>query len=408
MSIAFCEAPQEVMEAKVLSADETWTGDFIVNKDVDLNGHTLTVEGNLILTNKSINLHGGRLIVNGDFRIQGIKTSGKGVDYAQMTEADFQFCKGILRMDSAKDYLLVKGNFYPNGDNNVLRAGTVELKGNFIYSTEAYMGCYDAVGTHKTLFSGEGDQIIQFSRSGSRFNILGVEKPSGTLNFKSPVDIRSIDKDTVIPVGGNGYMYLSTYLTNKVMLNGKTLTINGSLIFNRGELVLGGGRLIVDQDLRVQSIKSMDKKVDLEYSQLVKEDFYVPTDAQMVMTNAKDHVLVRGDAYFQSAKEAKHLRAGTMEFQRNFYQLATTPKSFIAYDKHKTILSGEKGQVLFFASPSYYNGTEKTPRVNNHFNILEIKHPNVSIEYSEKMSSMAKKGKKLIANQIIPKNYKFK
>lgn len=404
---AFAEVPQEINAPKVLTADETWTGDFLVTEDIDLAGHTLTVNGNLILTKKSLKINGGSLVVTGDFRIQSIKGSGDGVDYAQLTEADFQFCKGLLKMDTPKDRVLVMGNFYPNGDNNVLRAGTIELKGNFVYSTNAYIGCYDATGTHKTIFSGEGDQTVTFARSGSRFNILNVEKPSGKMIFKSPVDIRAFDKDTVIPVGGNGYLYLETYLTNKVNLNGKTLTVNGNLIFSRGDIVFGGGRLVVDGDFRLQGISSMQDKADVEYEQLVTTDFKVPTDAQLTMTNAKDYMLVRGNAYFQSSKEAKGLRAGTMEFQRDFYQLASTPKSFIAYDKHKTILSGGKSQTIYFTAPSYI-GSDKKLRQYNQFNVLDIKCPVVKLTYSEKLSSTAKKAVKVIANQISPKNFKFK
>lgn len=251
-SVAYAEenkAPTPIAEALTLTEDTVWEGDYYVTKDVDLNGYTLTVNGNLILEKGSMNLHGGKLLVDGDFRIQAIKRESKGLPYQQMKEEDFQFCSAGLQMDQAADYVLIKGNFYPNGNDNTLRNGTVELKGDFLYLTNAYMGCYDAIGEHKTIFSGEGDQRVFFSRTGSQFNILGVEKPSGKMIFESKIDVAAIDKDTTIPVGGNGYLYLYLYTNKNFSLQGHKLTIDGTLFFERGSISLDGGSLTVTGEI---------------------------------------------------------------------------------------------------------------------------------------------------------------
>lgn len=159
--VAFAEENQmltPVVEAVTLTEDTVWNGDYYVTEDEDLNGYTLTVTGNLILEKETIYLHGGKLLVDGDFRIQAIKRDRKDIPYQQMKDEDFQFCTAGLRMDQEEDYILVKGDFYPNGNHTTLRNGSIELKGDFLYVTNAYMGCYDAIGEHKTIFSGEGDQ----------------------------------------------------------------------------------------------------------------------------------------------------------------------------------------------------------------------------------------------------------
>ena len=368
------QAPQIVKEATALTEDTVWSGDFYVKEDIDLNGFTLTIEGNLILGKGIIQFHGGKLLVDGDFRIQAIKSKREDVPYQLMKEEDFQYCSGALRMDQSADYLLVEGNFYPNGKDNTLRNGTVELKGDFMFITQSYADCYDTIGNHKTIFSGTEDQRVFFARSGSQFNILQVHKKTGEMIFESSVDIAAIDEDTTIPVGGNGYMYLYLY-TNKVFsLQGHTLTIDGTLFFERGSLNIDGGTLIVTEDLRIEKIKKLDDVIDVQLDQLAEEDFMgASQDTQLVMEKDEDLILVEGNFRVWNYAKFKKLRAGVLEIKGDVYQIGN--KSMLtAYDTHKVLLSGEKKQTVSFERPSYTDHkTKKTIEYSN-FNILEIKN----------------------------------
>ena len=117
-------APPQIVDTPVtLTADTDWPGDYIVEADIDLNSFTLTVDGSLILLNKSININNGKLIIKGDFRIQSILKVQRTLEYKQLTESDFKSCDGVLKMDNDKDYVLVEGNFYHNGKDNILRNG---------------------------------------------------------------------------------------------------------------------------------------------------------------------------------------------------------------------------------------------------------------------------------------------
>ena len=54
-----------------LEENQVWEGDLVLLDDVlDLNGHELTIKGDLVQTAGEIRISGGRLIVEGDYRIQ--------------------------------------------------------------------------------------------------------------------------------------------------------------------------------------------------------------------------------------------------------------------------------------------------------------------------------------------------
>ena len=375
--IAFAEENQmlnPVEEAITLTEDTIWTGDYYVTEDVDLKGFTLTVTGNLILSDGTMKLQGGKLLVDGDFRIQGIKKDRKGIPYQQMKEEDFQFCNGSLRMDQVEDYILVKGNFYPNGKNTTLRNGTVELKGDFLYTTGAYMGCYDAIGEHKTIFSGDSDQRVYFSRSGSQFNILEIHKTSGKMLFESTIDIAAIDEDTTIPVGGNGYLYLYLYTNKNLSLQGHHLTIDGTLFFERGSLSLDGGSLTVNEDLRIEKIRNLDKIIDTNLSQLEEEDFIANgQDTQLVMKSDKEKIMVMGSFIVNNYKAFDKLRAGTIEIKGDVIQ-KKSKSMFVASGTNRVILSGTKRQTVSFEHPSYQDNRSGKVTIYSNFNILELQN----------------------------------
>ncbi|GEM_PF-4313991 len=353
---AHAAAPQYIDKALTLVADTNWIGDYLVDEDVNLNGFTLTVSGNLILMDNSINVNNGKLIVTGDFRIQTLEKSKRSLDYIQLLATDFMACQGMLKMDNVKDYVLVEGNFYPNGAHNVLRAGILELKGNLENESGAYNDCINAEGTHKTIFSGAKDQKIIIKRG--RLNILSVNKISGRLSFDTPIEFSSIDEDTDIPVGGNGYIHLFMSPGNTLSLNGHKLNIDGSLVLERGNLDLAGGSLIVRNDFRIQSIKSTVKDAGLNYSQMTEEDF-IFCGGILKMDNAKDYILVQGN-FYPNGKD-NILRNGIIELKGNFmYTTRAYTDCYRSIGNHKTIFSGSGEQRIFFS------------RTGSQFNILGV------------------------------------
>ena len=167
-----------ISETHVLDKDIIIEGDlYLKGGTLDLNGHSLTVAGNLIHSNGILNVNGGQLFVEKNYRIQGKNVASDGtVTYGNST--------GYLQMRNEEDYVLVGGRFVTQSRYNhgsYLTAGTLEVKGDFfqnyysVYSASVYN--FNATGSHKTILSGTGHQRIAFTNPGSSsFNQLIITK----------------------------------------------------------------------------------------------------------------------------------------------------------------------------------------------------------------------------------------
>lgn len=152
------------------------TGDLVTYGNVfDLNGKTVTVNGNLYQRSGTIKPSTGKLIVN---------------DYYMVTDEDsavFGTSDGILSMTNAADYVLVNGDFITKTTqkhSNYLTAGTFELKGDFYQYSEGTTFAFPASGTHLTILSGSEVQNITFeSYDDSHFNLIKMEQPESMYVF---------------------------------------------------------------------------------------------------------------------------------------------------------------------------------------------------------------------------------
>lgn len=153
----------------------TITGDVTMDGNLSLARGTLTVKGSVIHPYGTLSLNRGSLTVAGDYRIQRPYTDSSGIP-------GYQAGTGSLSMVYPEDLLQVEGDMYVQGSNNTLTAGTLSIQGNFTQIA----GSFTAGGTHTTVLSGTGDrQIITFSGSSSRFNILELTR-KGTCYLFTP------------------------------------------------------------------------------------------------------------------------------------------------------------------------------------------------------------------------------
>ena len=117
-----------------LSEDTTVDGLYYLTYDtLDLNGFTLTINGDLVQGGGNININGGKLIVNGDYRVQTRTEDEAGeVKYGNST--------GSLIMNNSEDYLYVGGD-YTNCNSNAqigkLTNGVMEITGDVTVSKTA-------------------------------------------------------------------------------------------------------------------------------------------------------------------------------------------------------------------------------------------------------------------------------
>lgn len=65
-----------------LTKDEVYEGDlYLISDELNLNGYTLHVKGNLIQSGGTVNVNNGELLVDGDYRIQSEVKKDGGTDY---------------------------------------------------------------------------------------------------------------------------------------------------------------------------------------------------------------------------------------------------------------------------------------------------------------------------------------
>ena len=137
-----------------------------VNSNLNLNGYTLTVDGDVWLSNGYLNVNKGKLYVGGDLNVSS-------------TNKNYGF--GYLTMQNDEDYILVNGNMYayPVYNYSSLTAGTIELKGDFAqkYYPGSHQNNFYCSGSHKVILSGEKLQTVSFASTQSQFNVLEITKP---------------------------------------------------------------------------------------------------------------------------------------------------------------------------------------------------------------------------------------
>lgn len=180
-----------IVENLVLSEDMTIDEDYIFLGNIDLNGHTMTVNGDFTQVGGTLKINGGRLEVLGNYTI------GAGNNYAY---AD-------LIMNNTDDYVYINGNFIINtifGKDAAFTAGTMEIKGDFTqkaFDTKA-QNDFNASGTHKVILNGSEVQNITFETPEySRFNELVITKPlsKGYNNSSFEYNILTEDFDKELP-----------------------------------------------------------------------------------------------------------------------------------------------------------------------------------------------------------------
>ena len=143
---------------------------------LDLNGYTLTMEGDILHTDGQIKFNGGKLKVTGNYHVNDF--SGPNVVAS----------KGTLCMVDEKDLMQVAGDFYwrsyrewtneitnTSTTINILRAGTIRVDGNF--TTNSSWLPSTLKGGNKNAVYLKGDKCKKITlQSGSKFNILKLDR----------------------------------------------------------------------------------------------------------------------------------------------------------------------------------------------------------------------------------------
>ena len=159
-----------------LEEDTLIEGDLVLIDDtLDLNGHKLTIKGNLLQYSGVVFVHGGELVVDGDYRIEKVNnTEGNTV---------YETVNGMLKMVNPNDYVLVKGSFVNRSIasyDELLTNGALEIKGDF-YQISGSTSNFTATENHTVILSGNRKQTVKFNDSlsyNSYFNNLEIKNES--------------------------------------------------------------------------------------------------------------------------------------------------------------------------------------------------------------------------------------
>ena len=343
-----------------------WRGDFVINpllhdltiyngvtmlsaNTINLNGHTLTIKGDLVQSGGEMLCNNGTLNVEGDYRIQKATTDSDG-------NTVYEYSGGNLRMVNEADQVNVSGDFvmqssssnYSTYFSNDFTAGTLTIKGNFsqLYGNGCGGQNFVASGTHKVVLDGSGARTVTFESSNSHFNELVVGSNT-KLYWEGDFVINPLLHDLTI------YNGVTMSSANTINLNGHTLTIKGDLIQSGGTMFCNKGTLNVEGNYRIQEVTS-DNDGKITYSE---------STGKLRMVNETDRVNISGDFVMQStygdSMDRNKFSAGTLTVKGNFSQLYGTycgGQNFVAIGSHKVVLDGSGVQTVTFEnSQSQFN-----------------------------------------------------
>lgn len=324
-----------------LGTDLTVKGNFETRYEFALGGNRLEVMGDTKIL-RNLVVDGGELICDGNLELLN------GSEYGS------NLCMGY-----ESDYVLVEGDFYANstGTSNSMRAGTLELKGNFEHTTPKSKGNMCAVGTHRTVFSGKSLQTVRFADGDSYFNEVeilntseaGVYAPDGINCISLKRNGNKLTTDIEGEFGWKlaqdeiyeGDLYL---ISDELDLNGHSLRVTGNLIQSAGTVNVNGGELLVEGDYRIQT--ETKKEEETAYEQSL---------GYLQMTNENDKVRVNGSFVMGSVySHAGKLAAGELSVKGDLSAvLYNAADNFVTTGSHLLTLNGSGTQKVNLSEPSF-------------------------------------------------------
>ena len=208
------------------------------NGTIDLNGHSLTILGDLVLEGGCVKINGGQLNIKGDYNAYKATANKDG---------SFAYSEGgYLSMDNTADKVTVNGDFntcydyiYSMNGSSYLSNGVLDISGNLndYYSSSSSCRGLCSTGT-KLIFSGTGAQTITAKHE--------------CISLKEVDFVNTENRELVIDCEIDAKLCSDTYITGDATvcgnLNGHILNVNGNLTVNNS-LSVSQGKIVIGENL---------------------------------------------------------------------------------------------------------------------------------------------------------------
>ncbi len=309
----------------VINGNLNFTSRFLF-EDINLNGKSLTVNGNLDTYKNRIYFNNGKIICNGNCAI------GKS---------------SILYQKNAEDKLTVKGDFTYSGSGSTdnMVDGTITIGGDCTIDSDYFKSCNE----HTIVFNGkEETQTIKVNSSSSFFNKV-VFSGSDKI-FATTCEINSFEKDPKCNVTfygngksgwkleGNDTIDGDLYLINgELDLGEYDLTITGNLIQGGGTIKLGTGTLTVShKDRLTAGTMEIGGNFEQKNSDVNSYNF-VSTDNHKVILSGNDIQNVKFESPYNSS----------------FYNLEISNSKSVVFDSHIKLNGTISGNTDIISGSGY-------------------------------------------------------
>lgn len=367
---------------------ETYCDLYIEGGTVNLNGHTLTVQGDVLHSGGMLYVNGGEMDVTGDYYIAGSKEIGHDgeVDVTQTSSNKDAY----LEMVKDTDVVRVGGDFltysYEN-HSNYLKAGTLYVGGNFTekYGSSSYN--FNATGTHKVVFNGTETQKIIFENTNSGF--VNVEFQNPNIEFASSIRGFELGQDINLTIsasefGVDGTLKLNghslgsgaintgerfTFTEGTLDFGGSTVHIKNDLLQSGGTIYINNGKLNVPGDYYIAGSWKEEDDGTEEVTQTSNSSSRL---AYLKMIKDADEISV-GKNFLTYSREnhTDYLKAGTLYVGENFTEkYGSSSYNFNATGTHKVVFNGTDTQKITFEN------------TNSGFTNVEFKNPNIELASS--------------------------
>ena len=316
-----------------LEKDMTLEGDAVIDADIDLNGHTLTVKGNLLHTSGKISFGNGEMIITGNYLMQKAETDSSG-------KTEYFNCTAHLMMTDPYDKLTVEKNFEAHSlyykselsNGEIIFNGDVTVDGTLNLSDDTVISFN---GTEVQKINAKKTTFAKVRQSESSGHVLTFTDEMNIIKPKS--DINAVSDNAVIyeldlsgkTLAIDGDVKIGWEKDAKVDLTSGTLSVKGNVEHKNGKVTLNNGSFNISGSYLMQN---KDNEKD-EYSNCF---------AVLCMDNPYDKLTIDGDFEVHSLYYSSDFSNGELAVSGNI----TSDRTIKLYEGTIINLCGKDKQTI--------------------------------------------------------------